>query len=83
LTTCVNSKRFRQVADSRKTKQIYPITVRRMCFDNSKDRVKVYETKIFMKFKSVNRNIVTRQSEDIVTEERTHLTTRIWKLKTT
>ena len=42
-----------------------------------------YKTKIFIKFKSISRNIVTRHGEDIVTEERMHLATHTWKLKTT
>jgi hypothetical protein len=36
-----------------------------------------YKIKIFIKLKSVNRNIVTRHSEDIVTVERTHLTAHV------
>jgi hypothetical protein len=39
--TRVNSKRFRHVADSKKTTQICLITVRRMCFNNSKDQDKI------------------------------------------
>ena len=42
-----------------------------------------YKTKIFIKFKSVNRNISTTHNENIVVEEHVHPTTHILKLRTT